>query len=87
MEGAIDPNSKDILFKKKLEALLETIEAYAEFVDVKSTTSYCSDEKGKFLISLSFDSDTDFLLAGDQDSLILNPHGKTKIKNYTFFYE
>ena len=84
-KSQIDQNSKDILFKKKLEALIETIEGYAVFVDVKSTTSYCRDEKGKFLISLSVDSDADFLLAGGQDLLILNPHGKQKSKTISSF--
>lgn len=52
---------------------------------MKSTTSYCRDEKGEFLISLSVDSDAVFLLAGDQDLLILNPHGKTKIKTISSY--
>ncbi len=79
------PKLRKYFVKENLEALLETIEEYAEFVEVKSSTSYCRDEKDNFLISLSVDSDADFLLTGDQDLLILNPHGKTKIMTISSF--
>ena len=85
MEVTNRPKLRKYFVKENLEALLETIEEYAEFVEVKSSTSYCRDEKDNFLISLSVDSDADFLLTGDQDLLILNPHGKTKIMTISSF--
>lgn len=70
-----------------LEALLETIDEYAEFIDVITKSDICRDEKDNFLISLAIDGKADFLLTGDQDLLVLNPHGKTKIITFSKFME
>ncbi|MFW0715980.1 putative toxin-antitoxin system toxin component, PIN family [Pedobacter sp. N23S346] len=81
------PKLRRYFVQQDLEALLETIEEYAEFVEVITHTNICRDEKDNFLISLSIDGEVDFLLTGDQDLLVLNPHGKTNITTISNFME
>lgn len=65
--------------------LLELFDTYGEFVEVKSSTSICRDSKDNFLLSLSFDSQTDYLITGDTDLLDLKNFGKTNILTITDF--
>ncbi len=68
-----------------IEEILETIDEYADFVDVDSDVNVCRDTKDNFLLSLAIDGKADFLLTGDQDLLALNPFQKTKIITITDF--
>lgn len=81
------PKLRKYFLQADLEELLETIDEYAEFIEVTTTTNICRDEKDNFLLSLSKDGHVDFLLTGDKDLLILNPHGKTIITSISMFME
>jgi len=81
------PKLRRYFVRQDLEALLETIEEFAEFVEVITHTNICRDEKDNFLISLAIDGEVDFLLTGDQDLLVLDSHFKTKITNISNFME
>lgn len=67
------------------EELLETIQEYSEFIEVKSVIEICRDKKDNFLLSLAKDSKADYLITGDQDLLILKTIEKTKIISITDF--
>lgn len=69
-----------------LEDLLETIEEYAEFVEVKTIVAICRDEKDNFLLSLAADSNANYLLTGDNDLLTLKSQGKTIITTISHFF-
>ncbi len=62
-----------------LEEILETIGQYADFVKVQSKIEVCRDPKDNFLLSLSIDGSSDFLLTGDKDLLDLTKFGETII--------
>ena len=81
------PKLRRYFVRQDLEALLETIEEFAEFVEVITHTNICRDEKDNFLISLAIDGEVDFLLTGDQDLLVLDSHFKTKITTISNFME
>jgi len=66
-----------------LEDLLETIEEYAEFVEVKTIVATYRDKKDNFLLSLAADSNANYLLTGDNDLLTLKSQGKTTIITIT----
>ncbi|WP_231490425.1 putative toxin-antitoxin system toxin component, PIN family [Pedobacter sp. Leaf170] len=68
-----------------LENLLETLDEYAEYVNVSSDVHFCRDEKDNFLLSLAVDGNADFLLTGDADLLVLDKIGKTKITTISAF--
>ena len=70
-----------------IENIIETIDEYAEFVDVKSATTICRDPKDNFLLSLSMDGYADYLLTGDNDLLVLKKINKTKIITIAEFFE
>jgi len=59
--------------------LLELFDTYGELIKVKSKISVCRDFKDNFLLSLSVDSQADYLITGDNDLLCLKSFGKTKI--------
>lgn len=79
------PKFRRFFSQVDIEEILETIDEYADFVDVKVTNDVCRDPKDNFLLSLSQDGKVDFLLTGDQDLLALNKFGSTKILTISDF--
>src|SRR3569833_1529867 len=65
--------------KADIENVLDTIGEYAEFVMVKSKIEICRDVKDNFLLSLSIDSNANFLITGDKDLLEIKKIGETEI--------
>ncbi|MGG7664755.1 putative toxin-antitoxin system toxin component, PIN family [Dyadobacter sp. BHUBP1] len=45
----------------------------------------CRDPKDNFLLALALDSNADFLITGDADSLVIEQIGKTRIITLTDF--
>lgn len=72
-------NSNDV------EAILATIEEYAEFVAVETKINGCRDPKDDFLLALALDSNADFLVTGDSDLLDIKQIGHTRILTLTGF--
>ncbi|MEN0052468.1 MAG: putative toxin-antitoxin system toxin component, PIN family [Mucilaginibacter sp.] len=70
-----------------LEDILETIEEYAEFVDVKTNITTCRDQKDNFLLALAADSKATYLITGDSDLLILKAQGETSIITITDLFD
>jgi len=64
---------------KELEQLIELINQYAEFYTVTSVVKICRDEKDNFLLALAKDSNSDYLITGDNDLLILKKFEHTQI--------
>lgn len=79
------PKFRRFFSNEETENLIETIQEFAEFVEVKSEVSVCRDEKDNFLLSLSKDSKTDFLITGDKDLLDLENFESTKIVTISDF--
>lgn len=73
------PKLSKYFSSEKLNYLLENIEMYAEYVEVKSEIDLCRDEKDNFLLALAKDGKATHLLTGDKDLLVLGKVGKTKI--------
>ncbi len=87
LEVAKRPKFRRYFVQTDIEDLLETIDEYGEFIMVKSKINICRDGKDNFLLSLAVDGKADFLLTGDQDLLILEMIGKTKITTISSFFE
>lgn len=79
------PKFKKYFSKEDVEDLLNSIHKYADFVTVLSNVKLCRDEKDDFLLSLSVDSNADYLITGDNDLLDLVSYGDTKIVTMTAF--
>lgn len=73
------PKFRRYFSQEDTEDLIETIQDFAEFVNVKSKVSFCRDEKDNFLLSLSKDSKADYLITGDKDLLDLETFETTRI--------
>ena len=73
------PKFRRFFSSSDIEQIIETIEDYAEFIEVSSKIKVCKDPKDNFLLSLSLDGNADFLLTRDKDLLILSKYGKTTI--------
>lgn len=54
------PKFRRFFSEADIEDILETIDEYADFVDVKVTIDVCRDPKDNFLLSLSQDGKVDF---------------------------
>jgi putative PIN family toxin of toxin-antitoxin system len=80
------PKFRKYFSSADLESIVETIDEYAEFVEVKADIKLCRDEKDNFLLSLAADSKADFLLTGDNDLLDLKSQGQTEIITITDFF-
>lgn len=75
----IRPKFKKYFAKKDIEKLLSLFERFGVFVNVKSIVKLCRDPKDDFLLSLSMDSNADYLITGDKDLLELVEIKDTKI--------
>ena len=81
------PKFRRFFSSSDIEEILETIQEYAEFIEVTSKTEVCKDPKDNFLLSLSLDGNADFLLTGDNDLLILTKFRKTSIVTISDFLD
>ena len=79
------PKFRNFFNSEDIEELLETIEEYANFVQVTSKIELCRDKKDNFLLSLAKDSNADYLVTGDKDLLELKRIKKTTILTITEF--
>ncbi len=68
-----------------LEEILETIEEFAEFVDVTSKLKFLKDSKDDFLLSLAIDGKADYLITGDKELLEVKKYGETEIVSIAEF--
>lgn len=62
-----------------LEIILETIEAFAEFIEVTSHIKFLNDSKDDFLLSLAIDGQADYLITGDKEMLDVKKFEETEI--------
>lgn len=77
------PKFKKYFSKDDIEQLIDVFDTYGEIIEVGSVVDLCRDRKDNFLLSLSRDSQADYLITGDKDLLILNPFEGTKIITMT----
>lgn len=73
------PKFRRFFSPSDIEDILETIEEYADFVNVTTTVEVCRDPKDNFLLSLSVDGKADYLLTVDKDLLDLKTFSTTTI--------
>jgi putative PIN family toxin of toxin-antitoxin system len=66
----------------KVQELLLFLNEISDIIEPHSTINLCRDPKDNFLLALAQDSKADFLVTGDQDLLILQQIGQTKILTY-----
>ena len=85
LEVARRPKFRRFFPASDIEELLETIQEYADFVEVKTKVEVCRDSKDNFLLSLAHDGQADVLLTGDDDLLVLKIYNKTKILTISDF--
>src|SRR5690606_5090258 len=79
------PKFRRFFTQEDTEYLIETIQEYAKFVEVKSKVNVCRDKKDNFLLSLSKDVNADYLITGDMDLLELKEFESTKIISMSEF--
>lgn len=81
------PKFRRFFSTEDIETLLETIEEYAIFIEVKSIVTICRDPKDNFLLALAKDGKATILLSGDKDLVTLGKFGKTNILTMSDFLE
>jgi putative PIN family toxin of toxin-antitoxin system len=62
-----------------VEKLMGLINDYGVIVKVKSNQEICRDPKDNFLLNLALDAKADYLVTGDNDLLVIETIGRTKI--------
>ena len=87
LEVAKRPKFRRFFSTSDIEEMLETIDEYADFVEVRTKTDVCRDPKDNFLLSLSTDGKADYLLTGDKDLLDLTKFGETTIITISSFLQ
>jgi len=85
LEIAKRPKFRKYFSSNDVAKLLEIFDTYGELIIVKSNIMVCRDLKDNFLLSLSVDSQADFLITGDNDLLEIKKFGKTNILTITDF--
>lgn len=79
LEVAKRPKFRRFFSSADIEEMLETIDEYADFINVYTKIDVCRDAKDNFLLSLAVDGKADFLLTGDKDLLELVKLNNTMI--------
>lgn len=79
------PKFKKYFSKSDIKAVIDTIDEFADFILVETTTTICRDIKDNFLLSLAKDGNADFLLTGDNDLLELKEFEGAKIMTISEF--
>ena len=87
LEVARRPKFRRFFSPPDIEKIPETIEEYADFVNVQTQVEVCGDPKDNFLLSLSVDGNADILLTGDKDLLDLAKFGETTIITISDFLQ
>src|SRR5258708_12664743 len=59
--------------------LLLTLQSRFPLIEVRSFVNECRDEKDNFLLALAKDGNADYLITGDDDLLVMQNFGTTKI--------
>lgn len=83
VEVAQRPRFRKYFSIDDLENLLLKVRTKAEFVSVTSDIDICRDPKDNFLLALAQDGKATHLITGDNDLLVLEKIGKTKIITLT----
>ena len=79
------PKLKKYFTKLQVIEFFDLLDFCSDNITITSITNLCRDAKDDYLVSLSIDSQADFLITGDMDLLVLNKIGKTLILKYTDF--
>ena len=87
LEVAKRPKFRRFFLQTDIENILETIDEYADFVNVRAEVNICRDPKDNFLLALSIDGNANFLITGDKDLLDLKKFGETKIISIAEFLQ
>jgi len=87
LEVAKRPKFRRFFSASDIEEILETIEEYADFINVKTQIEVCRDPKDNFLLSLCIDGNANILLTGDKDLLDLVKLGETNIMTISGFLQ
>jgi putative PIN family toxin of toxin-antitoxin system len=77
------PKLKKYFTKFQMTSLVNSINNYAEYIDVITKPEVCRDPNDNFLLGLCKDGLADYLITGDQDLLILQKFENTRIIKIT----
>jgi len=73
------PKFKDIFTTKRIKELFSLLDSYAIVVFPSQKVDACRDKKDNFLLEVALEGETDYLITGDEDLLVLNPFHGIKI--------
>lgn len=79
------PKFEKYFINDNIEDLLRLFDEFGELIEVSSSIDECRDFKDNFLLSLAIDGKADYLIAGDDDLLMIKNIKKTKIINWADF--
>lgn len=79
------PKFEKYFAKNDIEKILDYFNQFGKMTEVTSDIHLCRDHKDNFLLNLAVDSKSDYLITGDNDLLVLNKIGQTKILNFSEF--
>ena len=73
------PKFKNIFTTKKIKELFSLLDSYAIVVSPSKKVDACRDRKDNFLLEVALEEESDYLITGDEDLLVLNPFHGIKI--------
>ncbi len=73
------PKFKNIFTAKRIKELFSLLDSYAIVVSPSQKVNVCRDGKDNFLLEVALEGETDYLVTGDEDLLVLDPFHNTKI--------
>lgn len=81
------PKFKTHFTHSDIVELFDLMDQYGTLVNVKSKVYVCRDRKDDFWLELAKDSNADYIVTGDEDLLVIENFGKTKITTFKDFMQ
>ena len=85
VDAASRPKFKKYFSKGDIDKIFQHFDQFGSLVIITSNLKICREEKNKFLLNLSIDSQAYFLITVDKDLLVLEEIGQTKILTFKDF--
>jgi len=79
------PKIKKYFSKEQVEEFFELLDESSDCIELVTKSKICRDEKDNYLVSLAIDSQSNFLITGDQDLLELDRIGETLVVKFSDF--
>lgn len=76
-----------LITKEEVDELIFLLRFYSEIVSSEQCITDCRDLKDNMILEIAVDGNSDYIITGDKDLLVLNPYRRCRIVTLSEFLE